>query len=105
MRYEDMLATPIKTFGELVKFLGLPKDPARLKKAIRFSNFRELASQEKKERFVESRPDGKAAFFRQGKTGAWRGVLSEAQVEQILDCHGEMMTRLGYKDSKGRLKV
>lgn len=105
LRYEDMLATPHKTFGGLVKFLGLPKDPARLKKAIRFSTFRELSKQEKKERFVESRPDGKAAFFRQGKTGTWRGMLSEAQVDKIVACHGEMMAKLGYLDPQGRLKV
>lgn len=105
MRYEDMLKAPRKSFGGLVKFLGLPNDPPRLKKAIRFSNFRELADQEKKERFVEARPDGKAAFFREGKTGGWRSVLSQEHVDQLIECHGEVMKELGYLDPKGRLKV
>ena len=38
MRYEDMLGKPIPTFRRLAKFLGFRKDPARLKRAIRFSS-------------------------------------------------------------------
>ena len=104
LRYEDMLATPNKAFGGLVKFLGLPDNPARLKKAIRFSSFKELSGQEKKERFVESRRDGKSAFFRQGKVGAWRGTLSQAQVAKIVESQGEVMKTFGYLDREGRPK-
>ena len=104
LRYEDMLAAPRKAFGGLVGFLGLPDNPARLKKAIRFSSFKELSDQEKQERFVESRPDGKSAFFRQGKVGAWRQALSEAQVEKIVETQGEVMQTFGYLDRKGRPK-
>ena len=104
LRYEDMLATPRKAFGGLVKFLGLPDNPARLKKAIRFSSFKELSGQEKKERFVESRRDGKSAFFRQGKVGAWRAALSEAQVAKIVESQGEVMKAFGYLDRKGQPK-
>jgi len=104
LRYEDMRASPQKAFGGLVKFLGLPDNPARLKKAIRFSSFKELSGQEREERFVESRPDGKSAFFRQGKVGAWRDALSEAQVEKIVESQGEVMKAFGYLDRKGRPK-
>ncbi len=102
LRYEDMVASPRKTFGGLVAFLGLPDDPARLKKAIRFSSFKELSGQERKERFVESRPDGKSAFFRKGKVGAWRDALSDAQVAKIVETQGETMKAFGYLDRKGR---
>lgn len=105
LRYEDMLAAPRKAFGELVKFLGLPDNPARLKKAIRFSSFKELSDQEKKARFVESRPDGKAAFFRQGKVGAWRDALSATQVDKIVETQGEVMQAFGYLDRKGHPKI
>ena len=104
LRYEDLLAAPSKAFGGLVEFLGLPKDPARLKKAIRFSSFKELSGQERKEGFVESRPDGKSAFFRQGKAGTWRATLSEAQVAKIVESQGELMKTFGYLDRKGRPK-
>lgn len=105
MRYEDMLASPRKTFGNLVKFLELPPDPARLKKAIRFSSFKELARQEKQERFVESRPDGKSPFFRQGKSGAWKDALTDTQVQKIIETQGQMMRHFGYLDRKDRLTV
>ena len=105
LRYEDMMTSPRKAFGGLARFLGLPENPARLKKAIRFSSFKELAGQEQKERFVESRPDGKAAFFREGKVGGWRDVLSEAQVDKIVETQGEVMQAFGYLDRKGRPKA
>ena len=105
MRYEDMLKAPRKAFGDLVRFLGLPLEPARLKKAIRFSSFRELSSQEKAGKFVESRPEGDTPFFRQGKAGSWKDVLSEDQVRQIIEHNAEMMQRFDYLDRKGRIKT
>ena len=101
MRYEDMLARPLKVLGELTEFLGLPKDIPRLKRAVRFSSFEELSSQERKDRFVESRPDGKTAFFRQGKAGAWREVLTEAQAERLVEHHRATMAAMGYLDEAG----
>ena len=101
IRYEDMLAAPIETFGRLLDFLGLPKPPERLEKAIRFSSFDELARQETQERFVESRPDGKSRFFREGKAGIWRQVLTPDQARQLIEAHGGVMKELGYLDNRG----
>lgn len=105
MRFEDMRNKPVKAFGQLIKFLGMPKDQDRLKRAIRFSSFKELQSQEKQAKFVESRPDGKVAFFRSGKVGSWRDVLSPAQVDRLIEQNREVMTKLGYLTSKGRLTI
>ena len=105
MRYEDMQAKPVKAFGRLIKFLGLAGDSARLKKAIKFSSFRELAKQEKTTRFVESRPDGKTRFFRAGKSGSWRDILTEAQVQTLIECHGEVMIKTGYLAGNGKLLI
>lgn len=104
MRYEDMLKRPVKTFGALGRFLGLPNDPARLKRAIRFSSFRELKRQEAAGGFVEARPDGKARFFRQGKTGGWRAALDAGQVERVVTAHGEVMAEFGYLAKDGTPK-
>ena len=105
MRYEDMQQKPAKTFAGLSKFLGLPQDKERVKRAIKFSAFRELKKQENEGGFSEARPDGKARFFRQGKTGVWRGVLSDEQVARLIDAHGEIMTEFGYLSRDGKLKV
>lgn len=105
MRYEDMHRKAARSFGGLVEFLGLPKDRERLRRAIRFCAFGELQKQEKKEKFVESRPDGKSAFFRQGGVGGGRKLLSEAQIQRLIDAHGEVMTELGYLDRGGKLTL
>ena len=105
MRYEDMQEKPVKTFAGLSKFLGLPEDKERVKRAIKFSSFRELKKQEETSGFTEARPDGKARFFRQGKTGVWRGVLTDEQVARLIDAHGEVMTEFGYLSRDGKLKI
>ncbi len=102
MRYEDMVAKPFKTFGALSKFFGLPHEPERIKKAIRFSAFRELKSQEDKAGYVEARTDGEASFFRDGKAGGWRKVLTEAQVAQLIEAHRKVMTEHGYLTENGK---
>jgi len=35
-------------------------------------------------------------FFRQGRAGAWSGVLTESQADRIVGDHRAMMIRLGY---------
>lgn len=102
MRYEDMHRKATKTFASLVKFLELPKDKERLRRAIKFCSFNELQKQEKQEKFIESRPDGKSPFFRQGAVGSGREVLNEAQIQRLIDAHGEVMTELGYLDRRGK---
>ncbi len=105
MRYEDMLAKPFKTFGALSGFLGLPVKSERAKKAIRFSAFRELKSQEDKAGFAEARPDSKATFFRAGKAGGWRKALSEQQVAQLIEAHRQTLLEYRYLTDDGRSAV
>jgi len=101
IRYEDMLINPVATFTKTVKFLGLPDDPVRIEKAIRFSDFKVVSTQERENGFSE-KPAKTEYFFRQGKSNDWREKLSEAQVERIVADHGEVMARFGYLDAAGR---
>ncbi|MCB9948559.1 MAG: sulfotransferase domain-containing protein [Rhodospirillaceae bacterium] len=95
MRYEDMLAQPAKAFGRLVTFLKLPKNKARLDKAIRFSSFKVLSGQERQDGFVE-RSAQADRFFREGRAGGWRSVLTPDQAGRIVEQHRETMDRFGY---------
>jgi len=95
MRYEDMLASPWKSFSGLVKFLGLAAPRARIEKAIRLSSFRVLKEQEQRSGFRE-RPARMEAFFREGKAGQWRTILTPAQIAAIVAAHREQMARFGY---------
>ena len=96
MRYEDMLAKPFDTISVLSGFLGLPVEPERVKKAIRFSAFRGLITKEDKDGFAEARPDSEAKFFRAGKAGGWRKALSEQQAAQLIEAHRETLLEFGY---------
>ena len=102
IRYEDMARKPDKAFRGVIKFLGLPLEVPRLKKAIRFSSFDTLAKQEKASGFVEAVPIYNRRFFRKGKVGDWRNHLSEAQAARLIEDHHEVMAEHGYLTKDGR---
>lgn len=100
LRYEDMKLAPEETFGEAVRFAGLPGDAGRLRKALEFSRFEELRRQEEKHGFGEKMPLAKS-FFRKGEIGSWREVLTAEQAARIIADHGEVMRRFGYVNENG----
>ena len=95
MRYEDMLAEPKKTFGALARHLLFKPNDEQLADAIDRSSFERLREQEEKEGFRE-RPKKAERFFREGRSDQWKDVLTPAQVQRIVDEHGEQMQRFGY---------
>jgi aryl sulfotransferase len=101
IRYEDMLNDALNTFRSAIQFLQLPDDIARIQKAIRFSDFKELARQEAEKGFGEKPPKAEK-FFRKGQSGAWREELTPEQVERIIADHAEVMQRFGYLDASGK---
>jgi hypothetical protein len=94
-RYEDLLADPVKQFGQLAKGIGLSKDPARIRQVVEWTSFKQLQTMESEEGFVE-RSDFSERFFRAGKAGQWRQHLTSGQVARIEHDHGEQMRRFGY---------
>ena len=95
IRYEDMLASPHETFIAACCFASLPDEPARVARAIRNSSFKELKHQEQAGGFREASPRG-SQFFRSGRAGGWREILSQKQIADIVGAHGEVMRRFGY---------
>ncbi|WP_119460554.1 sulfotransferase domain-containing protein [Rhodospirillaceae bacterium SYSU D60014] len=95
VRYEDMLDAPIKTFGGIAAFLGLKPPRERLKKAIKLSSFKVLREQEKRQGFIE-RSTNTEHFFREGRAGQWRRLLTPEQIEALVSVHREQMARFGY---------
>lgn len=95
VRYEDMLKSATKAFSGVVKFLGLNPPRARLEKAIELSSFKALRQQEDREGFKEKSPFADK-FFREGRSGQWREMLSPAQVERVVETHKTQMGRFGY---------
>jgi hypothetical protein len=95
MRYEDMLSEPEKIFGGLARHLLLNPTPAELKLAIARSSFDAVQAQEDAEGFKE-KPAHAERFFREGRAGQWKEMLTPTQVERIVATHGEQMKRFGY---------
>jgi hypothetical protein len=101
VRYEDMKLRAEETFGAAVDFVGLPVEPARIRKAIEFSRFEEVQKQEEKDGFGERMPRSKS-FFRKGEIGSWRESLTSEQAARIVANHGEVMRRFGYLDDQDK---
>ena len=107
MRYEDMTLKPEQTFGGALRFIykqggayyaDAQPEPERLRRALYYSAFDQLQSQEAAHGFNEKMPLS-ASFFRKGKSGSWREVLTSAQVTRIIADHGDVMRRFGYVDT------
>jgi Sulfotransferase domain len=98
LRYEDLLANPEAAFGRVARFLGNGAAPERLQRAIIFSDFSVLASQERESGYRAHSAAAQTAFFRAGTSGQWRDVLTSAQAQKIAAAHGEVMRNFGYLD-------
>jgi aryl sulfotransferase len=100
LRYEDMKQSPLETFTQAARFAGLPDDPARVRRAVEFSDFKELQRQEQEQGFRE-RPPKTESFFREDGWGAWRREMTPEQAARVIREHREVMQRFGYLTAKG----
>ncbi len=96
VRYEDMLTDPRKTFAGILEHLRLTSTRRHLLKAIERSSFAKLQAQELEKGFRERPPKADQNFFREGRAGQWKDVLTPAQVDRLVRDHGEQMQRFGY---------
>jgi len=96
LRYEDMLAHPLEHFAKVIEFLGTPPEPARLARAIEFSNFQTLASQEASFGYTANAPTANSPFFRIGQARQWLSALSITQRLQIETDHQATMQKFLY---------
>mgnify|MGYP006293165963 CR=1 FL=1 len=95
LRYEDLLADPLKHFTRVATKTGLSRDRERVRQVVDWTRFNKLREMETKEDFVE-RSQNQERFFRSGKAGNWRAQLSPKQVARIERDHGEVMRKFGY---------
>jgi len=94
-RYEDLLAHPREAFGAMAQHVLMKPTPEQLDQAIDRASFQRLRKTEAAKGFRE-RPEHAERFFREGRAGQWREVLTPQQVDRIVADHGEQMRRFGY---------
>ncbi len=95
VRYEDMLSMPKAVFRTVANFVGQPATDQQLSTAIRLSSFKRLKDIERERGFAET-VSKEQPFFREGRAGGWRGVLSKEQVRRVAATHQDQMRRVGY---------
>ena len=96
IRYEDLLDDPETNFRKILENFGIKKvREERFKFALEESTFERLRGYEDKHGFREKAHGEK--FFRVGKKGQWKDILTEEQVQKIEEDHGEIMEKHGYK--------
>ena len=97
LRYEDMQSDPSAAFTQALRHIGVPPDPERVARAVRFSAFEELRKQEDETGFIERSPSS-PKFFHAGRSGQWRDELVPEAVERIRKDHAKVMREYGYLD-------
>ncbi len=100
IRYEDMHSAPQVTFASILQHLQVPVDEAKLDRAIQNSSFAELKRQEKADGFIENTPH-QPLFFRKGKVGGWRKILTKSQAKKLAQDHRDALKRFNYSMSMG----
>jgi aryl sulfotransferase len=95
VRYEDMHADLPATLRRVADRIGWTPDDQAIAGAVVATRFDRLAEQERRHGFGEN-PDTAERFFRAGRVGGWRDLLTPEQVATIERDHGAVMRRFGY---------
>ena len=98
IKYEDLLNDCIGQFSNTIDFLSKilnhKKDNSRIKFSVDNSEFSLLQKSEKK--FGMKTNQGKGVFFRSGKSGQWKDILSNSQIKRIENSCKKAMKELNY---------
>ena len=95
-----MRRDPQQAFTKALKFLNIDPGPDKIEECLKNSDLSILQEQERQHGFKEKMIRAKS-FFRKGKVGEWREVLSTGQVNAVVNEHKEVMKRFGYLDEQG----
>lgn len=94
VRYEDMVENPMRVFRNVTKFLKMPLDNERIRRAIKRTSFDNLAKQERESGFTEA--VGSTRFFYKGKVGVWKDELDPLSQARLTGKFGDLMQKLHY---------
>lgn len=95
IRYEDMLADPVKYLTGAVRYLGINVTKKQIQESIRYSSLNELKKQEKVYGFRE-KPISVDTFFKYGTKNHWIDFLNEDDIQHLSKIHEEAIARFNY---------
>jgi len=93
VRFEDLRCDTLKTVGRIAKFMGLPSDESRIRKAIDDNTVERMRAKEKE---TPQRASKRGRFIRSGSVGGWRANLNSAQVQLFRIHAADALARMGY---------
>ncbi len=99
LRYEDLLAGPQVELAKAARFLEVPDDPERLRRAAELSSAARMRELEKSQHDQWEQTSGTrqdTPFVRSAKSGGWKDALPEKSIAEIETAWGGVMRRLGY---------
>lgn len=95
--YFDLTEEPELTLAGAIGFIGDPLEPARVRKAVEFSAFETLRSDEAASGFSErAETSASGQFFRQGRSFQWLDQLTPDQAERLIAPNQDLLDRLGF---------
>ena len=97
MRYEDMLAKGLETFGNLVEFLGLPAETRLIQQVLDNTSIDRLKKLEEDVDGFAEKPAGCERFFRSGRTGEGAEQLTIEQRQRLAKGLSGVMKRFQYE--------
>ena len=97
IRYFDLVNRTVEILKEVVAFLGYEPDDTQVEKAVEYSRFERLSSQERERGFVEQSELSSEPFFREGRPGQWLKQMTIEQALRILGDDPELIDLLGFK--------
>jgi hypothetical protein len=96
VRYEDMLQDPVACLKKALEFSGISVGSDTIDRAVERASFRSMKQIEQEKGFNLEQLQ-KVNFIRQGKTGIWKQVFDEKDLEIFNAAHGGPIPELGYK--------
>ena len=98
VRYEDMVNNPNLTFLKVLNYLKkinkIEIDKKKMTRAIEETSFESLKKLEINEGFKVN--PSKKPFFRKGRVGDWKEILTKVQAQKIEEAFETEMIELGY---------
>ncbi len=92
VRYEDLVADPIRWFGRVLAFLGADASPEVVSACVEAASFEKLSQGRK------AGQEDTASFFRKGSPDEWRSRLTPAQIQRFKRLSGAALPSFGYFD-------
>lgn len=98
IKYEDLLEYPHEQTSRIAAFCRIKANDRIITKAVSASDFNNLKQIESKNgtEIGLSQSDADSVYFRSGRSGAWRHIFSNSDLEAFHAEAGETRKRLGY---------